>query len=281
MFSSKRVRPVVFTVCLSLSWGLPMRTFAAEHDCSLRSIAPPDGTTLAMLDGVAITQGDVDVALASLPASTRAAVIAQGDTTGVVDQLALGMLLHVQACRRKLDADPKAQAIARFATQQAYASVLIEAVVAERMTTARLTAWYDDHGVRFHNPQVKARHILVKEKADAQKLMARIVAGEEFAMLAKTASIDTGSGAEGGELGWFEKKMMVESFADAAFGAKVGQLVGPVQSQFGWHLILVEDRRELIPFAEAEETVRANVREEIVEEYLAEIQVGHPVVRVP
>lgn len=247
----------------------------------MHGIAVPAGKSLATVDGVSITQADVDMALASLPEATRAAVLAQGDSTAVVDQIALGMLLAAEACKRKVDADPQAQAIARFAMQQAYASVLIEAVIAERMTTVRLTAWYDEHAVRFHNPQVKARHILVKEKADAQKLMARIVAGEDFATLAKVSSIDTGSGADGGELGWFEKKMMVEPFAEAAFAAKAGQLVGPVQSQYGWHLILVEERRELVPYAEAEASIRASVRDEIVEEYLTEIQTGHPVVRLP
>jgi peptidyl-prolyl cis-trans isomerase D len=93
--------------------------------------------------------------------------------------------------------------------------------------------------------QVWARHILVQTDAEAQAVSERLKKGEDFATVAKEVSKDTGSGANGGDLGWFGKGAMVSEFETAAFAMKVGQISEPVKSQFGYHIIQVlghEDR---------------------------------------
>jgi len=87
--------------------------------------------------------------------------------------------------------------------------------------------------------QVWARHILVKDEATAQAVEARLAKGEDFATVAKEVSIDTGSAAKGGDLGWFGKGAMVAEFEAAAFSQKVGEIGPPVKSQFGYHIIQV------------------------------------------
>jgi parvulin-like peptidyl-prolyl isomerase len=88
--------------------------------------------------------------------------------------------------------------------------------------------------------QVWARHILVQEQAIAAAIRARIVAGEDFATIASSeVSLDQGSRAVGGDLGWFARGVMVDAFEDAAFSLKPGELSEPVQSDFGWHVIQV------------------------------------------
>lgn len=100
------------------------------------------------------------------------------------------------------------------------------------------------------NPVVRASHILLpfgtnkdSAKAEAQKLMARAKKGEDFAALAAANSKDPGSAAQGGDLSYFGKGRMVPEFENAAFGASVGDVVGPVETQFGFHIIKVTDRQ--------------------------------------
>jgi len=88
--------------------------------------------------------------------------------------------------------------------------------------------------------KVKASHILVKEEAEAKQILLKVKAGDDFAKLAKTYSICP-SGNNGGDLGYFGKGDMVKPFEDACFKAKKGDVVGPVKTQFGWHVIKVTD----------------------------------------
>ncbi|WP_332695121.1 peptidylprolyl isomerase [Bosea sp. (in: a-proteobacteria)] len=91
--------------------------------------------------------------------------------------------------------------------------------------------------------EVRARHILVPEEAQAKAALERLKKGEDFAKVAGELSKDPGSGKEGGDLGWFAKERMVPEFAEVAFKLEKGQLSEPVKSQFGWHVIKLEDKR--------------------------------------
>lgn len=89
---------------------------------------------------------------------------------------------------------------------------------------------------------VNAAHILVKKEDEAKQLLARINNGESFADLAKKYSLCP-SGKKGGELGWFNRGQMVPEFENAAFEGQKGKVVGPVKTQFGWHIIRVLDQK--------------------------------------
>jgi len=88
--------------------------------------------------------------------------------------------------------------------------------------------------------RVKASHILVKTENEAKQIMQKLSAGDDFAKLAKMYS-QCPSGNQGGDLGYFAKGQMVKPFEDACFKAKAGDVVGPVKTQFGWHVIKVTD----------------------------------------
>lgn len=118
--------------------------------------------------------------------------------------------------------------------------------------------------------EVKARHILVEKEEDAKKIAEQVKKGGDFDKLAKEKSTDKGSGANGGELGWFTKEKMVPEFADAAFKLKKGETSAPVKSQFGWHIIKVEDRRPIkVPsFDEMKESLKQEATSKAVESYV-------------
>ena len=90
--------------------------------------------------------------------------------------------------------------------------------------------------------KVRASHILVKTEAEAKAVLGNLRAGDDFAIVAKKFSTCP-SGKKGGDLGWFGKGMMVKEFEDAAFKAKVGEIVGPVKTKFGYHLIKVTETK--------------------------------------
>ena len=120
----------------------------------------------------------------------------------------------------------------------------LEGVVMNAVTDTALQAAYD---ARFKDAtaqtEYSAAHILVDDEAKAAELLAQLEAGADFAELAKANSTDTGSGANGGDLGWFGLGMMVKPFEDAVVAAEVGKVAGPVKSDFGYHLILVKETR--------------------------------------
>ncbi|MCZ6507010.1 MAG: SurA N-terminal domain-containing protein [Acidobacteria bacterium] len=130
-------------------------------------------------------------------------------------------------------------------------------------------AFYDEHQEDYASEeQVKARHILLRTgeersveqaREEIESIRARLDDGEDFAMLATELSDDPGSKTKGGDLGFFARGAMVKLFEDAAFGAELGDVVGPVETSFGVHLIQVQARRPggLQPFAEVEDAIRA------------------------
>lgn len=92
------------------------------------------------------------------------------------------------------------------------------------------------------NEQIKASHILVNTEEEAQKVIERINKGEDFAALAKELSVDLGSGANGGDLDYFNYAKMVQPFSEAAFALKIGEVSAPVQTDFGYHIIKLTDK---------------------------------------
>ena len=127
--------------------------------------------------------------------------------------------------------------------------------------------FYDQNQAQFGTPeQVCARHILLEEEARAAELFIQLQDGGNFAEIARNNSTDTGSGQQGGDLGCFGRGQMVPPFEEAAFGAEVGDTVGPVQSDFGYHIIRVYERNPAVttPFPE----VREQVRDQLVDQQL-------------
>jgi peptidyl-prolyl cis-trans isomerase C len=120
---------------------------------------------------------------------------------------------------------------------------LLGKVAKDAASDAAIQKTYDDVAKQQKpEEEVRARHILVESEPDAQAALKRVKGGEDFTKVANEMSKDPGS--KGGELGWFTRDRMVPEFAEAAFKMQPGQISDPVKSQFGWHIIQVEERRQ-------------------------------------
>ena len=165
----------------------------------------------------------------------------------LLEELIQRELLIQQALQKKLDQSP--EVLERMATVKS--SLLSQAALqdylkANPVTEEEIKAEYDKK-IANMGEEYKARHILVKTEDEAKKIIAALDKGGDFQAIAKKQSIDP-MGAEGGDLGWFTADRMVPPFSEAVVALKNGEYTKqPVQTQFGWHVILREESRALTP----------------------------------
>lgn len=178
----------------------------------------------------------------------------------VAEQYAELRLMAEEARKRKIDQTPAVKAQLAFQLDQTLASILFRELQNEvKIDDAAMQTYYDAHKGEYE--QVKAKHILIrftgsrvpvregmKEMSDSEALAKateikkKLEAGGDFAALAKAESDDTGTGAQGGDLGSFGRGQMVPEFETAAFAQPIGKVGDPVRSAFGYHLIVVDSR---------------------------------------
>lgn len=229
--------------------------------------AGADARTLARVDGVDITQEDVDLAAEDIAGEIPPQLEGAERQAYVLDYV-----IDMRLVARKAEAEKLSQS-ADFARRLAYLrdkalmEGLLTTVAREASTDAAVRAVYAQVAKGQGGEQeVRARHILVETEAQARAALKRVRGGEDFAKVADQVSKDPGS--RGGELGWFTKDRMVPEFAEAAFKLQPNQISEPVKSQFGWHIIKVEERREK-PFPKLEE-IRDQVERYVVQKAQAE-----------
>ncbi len=163
----------------------------------------------------------------------------------LIDYLITVDLLADEAKKEKLNSGPEFEQRRAFAEKKMLMDTLMRAEVAKQVTPQAIKAFYDER-LKTVKPEqeVRARHILVPTEEEAKKAIAEINGGKKFEDVAKEMSKDPGSAKEGGDLGYFTKDRMVPEFSKAAFEATPGKVLpNPVKSQFGWHVIKVEDKR--------------------------------------
>jgi len=192
----------------------------------------------------------------------------------VLFPLVMDQLIQQQVVAETLDTDP---ARVRIALENERRSLLtgevITALVDAAVTDAALQAAYEATFVGLDPvTEYNASHILIETEEEAVALKARLDAGEAFADLAREASGDA-SGANGGELGWFGPGMMVDVFFDAVTALEAGQFSDPVQSEFGWHLIALNETRirAVPPLEDVREDLAGQIQQAAIEARLAEL----------
>lgn len=229
-----------------------------------------DNDVLATVNGQSITTEQLNLA------ATQSKIKPE-DLTAEQKKLLLDALINRQLVMQeatKAGYDKKADVTLRInALTESYiaASYLAEKAKDVKIDDQELKDFYEKNVVNNAPKEYKARHILVKNEAEAQALIKEIQAGADFSKLAKEKSTDSGSGAKGGDLGWFNTSDMVAPFSEAVAGLKKGELAKtPVQSQFGWHVIILDDERTAKPadFEQVKGEIEKLMLKEKLNEYI-------------
>ncbi|MCC6737388.1 MAG: peptidylprolyl isomerase [Bauldia sp.] len=205
---------------------------------------PDPATVVATLNGEPITLADLN-AMAADFGDALAQFAPEERTQALIDAVINLRLMYRQAEAMALDQTPTFIAQIEMLRQRALQNAYVQTAVADLITEDAIRARYDAEVALMDLPEeVHARHILVATEAEALDIINQLNAGADFATLAAQRSIDTGTGMQGGDLGWFAEGEMIQEFEDAAFAIEpgtVGQV--PIPTQFGWHVIKVEERR--------------------------------------
>lgn len=222
---------------------------------------------VATVNGQQVRLSELEIAQQSLPPQYRSMPL-QSVFPALLERIIDSKLVVQEGKKNKANEDPAFKRRMAFVEEQVLQDFWIQREISKMVTAEKLQQRYEERLKAMPaEEEVHARHILVANEDEAKALIAEIKKGAAFDKLAKEKSTDKASGAEGGDLGWFKKSDMVKEFADAAFALKKGELTEtPVKTQFGYHVIQVEDRRKAPPpaFEELADQIREELAREIV-----------------
>ena len=237
-----------------------------------------------------LTRAQFEELLSALPDNVRA--MASGPGRGkrqLAEQLSEVLAIAQEARKRKLDQSPAVQQIIALQTDQVLAGLLARQISSQtKPDDAAMHAYFDQHRADYE--RVKASHILIRFKgspaparpnqkdlteeealAKAQDIRKQLLGGADFGTVAKAESDDAGSGSKGGSLGTFGHGQMVAPFEQAAFSLPINQISEPVKSQFGYHIIKVEERTSK-NYEEAKPEIEKNMGPQMAREELDKIR---------
>ncbi|MGG7567238.1 peptidylprolyl isomerase [Rhodovulum sp. DZ06] len=215
----------------------------AKAAASAEAPAPKATDVVATVGGREVTLGELIVLRGDLPEQYQAyppAQLIEALLQRVMVESEFAARAEAAGLDKTAEMEIRAKLDRRSRLAEAHMRTVIEGAASDEAVAAAYKEQVTDAPAV---EEVRASHILVKEEEMAKDLLKQIEDGAEFAALAKEHGTD-GTKDRGGDLGWFAKEMMVPEFADAAFEAEEGAVVGPVQTQFGYHLIHVTGKRE-------------------------------------
>ena len=204
-------------------------------------------------EGVAARVGETVISISDVQREARARELVADETPldptsaqfrDVLEELVDQRLLALEAARRDLDADPEAQRRLAAAEERILGNILVETAVAETVTEEAIRRVYQEQS-RLTPPtiEVRARHILLETREEADEAARLILEGANFAELATRISPDPATRLVGGDLGYFTRESIVPGFADVAFATAEGAVSAPFETEYGWHILLIVDRR--------------------------------------
>jgi peptidyl-prolyl cis-trans isomerase C len=203
---------------------------------------------VATVDGVDLTRGEFDIYEKKLLRNAKVQSLTPDQQNQVLDDLITMQIMAAQGVKDGLENDPDVKANLALLHMRVMADAESQKFVKSTTPSdAELHAEYDSAVSQMDKNEYHARHILVASKDQADQVIKKLKSGAKFEDLAKTQSTDTGSKNNGGDLGWFTTSRMVKPFSDAVKNLKKGEVSPPVQTQYGWHVIQLEDTRDASP----------------------------------
>jgi len=241
-----------------------------------------DDPVVAIVDGEKILKSEVMVAQQALPEQYRQVPL-ETIWVPLLDRTIDQRLLAKAAEKEKLGDDPKVKDDLARARHQSLQGAMVERAIEQGATPEKLQQAYNQMRLQpgFAQEEVHAQHILVATEEEAEAIIVALDKGGDFAKLAAGNSTDPSAKQNAGDLGWFPRGAMVEEFSDKAFEIASGTYgKEPVKSQFGWHVIKVDEKRLKVPsFEEKEPELREQVARDSVTALLQQIRGGAAIQR--
>ena len=257
---------------LALVATMPVQAQEATTDAPAQEPAPPadENVVVAIVNGYEIRTSEVRMAfddvigqLPNLPQKLRYPFVVEF----LVERHLLAQLANKQGVADMDDYKRRLAAYQAKALRDSYLSQIIS----PKITEAEIRAVYDEEAKKVSSTErIRARHILVASEKEAKSIAEKIGKGEKFEDLAKQYSLD-GSKNYGGDLGYFTAPEMVPAFSTAAFALKKGDVSAPIKTDFGWHVIRLEDRKQgaAQPYDQVKSAIRNVLVRQKVQETLA------------
>jgi len=228
------------------------------------------GEALATYAGNRLSTTRVVKEMERLPAPSRAYLQAPDRKRQFVENMILNELLFAEGQKLGYDKDEDIDRQVNDLRRR----LVVQRVVREfqkppEITDEQAKAYYDENPNLYSTTQIRASHILVKDEAAAREIREQVKADpNKFADIAKEKSTDKTSGAKGGDLGMFGQGRMVPEFERAAFALKPGEVSEVVKTQYGYHVIIVAERKEgeRRPFDQVKEQIKATLRNKAIQE---------------
>jgi peptidyl-prolyl cis-trans isomerase C len=270
--SAPRQRPIAFATIAALLFVLPAASGCSKNSSSEAPASASD-PVIARVNGVDIKQSDLALAEEDVGADMQAAS-PEAKREHLISYLADIIMVTQAADKKNLADNPDFKRRLAFLRSKLLMGYELQEEAKTALTDEALKQTYDE-AVKSMSGQeeVRARHILVEGEDEAKAIIDQLKGGADFAKLAKEKSKDPGA-AEGGDLGYFTKDQMVPEFADVAFKMYPGQLSNPVKTQFGWHVIKVEDKRTKQPpeFEKVKDQIEAYLARKAQSDFIAKLR---------
>ena len=261
---------VAFSVALSVAAPARAQSSAAAKD-----------PVVATVNGEKVRLSDLHALHADMPEQVRK-IPFERIYRPLLEQVIQIKIVAARARADGLEKTPEVANRVRTFTERLLQQAYLTRHMDRTVTEDQLAEAYRTFTGEFRGEEeVKARHILVKTKKAAMAVIEALEKGGKFAELARQKSIGP-SKAGGGDLGWFARGQMVKPFADAAFALRKGAFTAtPVQTQFGWHVILLEDRRRKAPppFEAKREELRAELGQKLMAAEIERLRAAAKIVR--
>lgn len=224
-----------------------------------------ENKVLAIVNGVEITERELEATIARFPRERQGYLVTEKGRNQLLEEIISFELVYNYAKDSGMEKDKQyieqlERAKKEILTQTAISKVVAEAKVSDK----EVEDFYSANSEMFKEPEmVSAKHILVETKEKAEEILNKINEGMSFEDAAKEFS-SCPSNAQGGSLGKFSRGQMVPEFEESAFSLEIGQLSNPVKTQFGYHLIKVEEKVESSaqPFDQVKDTIKNNLLQE-------------------
>lgn len=241
-----------------------------------------NGKALVTIDNDTITLEEFNKELDKIPMNMKMLVATQSGKKTYLDRLVMKKLLLREAAKDKIENEKDFQnRFVDIKEQLLIESLLKKKIAADsQLTENDMKKYYDTNKEKFKKEkEINTRHILLKTEEEAKQVMERLQKGEDFIELSKKYSIDPNAKASGGEIGFHPKGTLLPEYEAAAFKlTKVGQVTGPVKSQFGYHIIRLEGAKPpaFVSFDEVKDFIRQQLtqdkQKELLEKYIEDLK---------